>query len=74
MSFVVRSAQFLLGRLRSHVPAPALVGPDREAMRTEQLAPGPLPRPARSQTICFGLGFGFDLAALFPPTTRAERD
>ena len=74
MSLVVRSAQFLLGRLRSHVPAPALVGPDREAMGAEELALGPLPRAACSQPIGFGLGFGFDLAALFTATTRAERD
>jgi len=73
MSLVVRSAQFLLGRLWLSESALTLVGPDREAVRAEQLALRPLPRPA-FQAVGPGLGFGFDLAALFPPTTRAERD
>ena len=73
MSFVVRSAQFLLGRLWPHESASTLPRVGREAMGAEEFALGPLPRPA-FQTVGFGLGFGFDLAALFPPTTRAERD
>ncbi|KKL84914.1 hypothetical protein LCGC14_1959930, partial [marine sediment metagenome] len=65
MSFVVGSAQFLLGWLGSHESAPAFSGPDREAVGAEQLALRPLPR-APLQTVRPGLGFGFDLAAFLP--------
>ena len=74
MSFVVRSTQFFLGWLGSLESAPALVGPDREPMGAEQLALGPFARAACSETIGPGLGFGFDLAALFPSASRAEGD
>ena len=73
MSFVVGSAQFFGGRLWLSESAAAFTGPDREPMGAEQLALGPLPR-APFQAVGPGLGFGFDLAALFTPATRAERD
>ena len=73
MSLHIGAFQLFDGRFGSHESAPALVSPDREAMGAEQLALLILAR-APFQTVRFGLGFGFDLAAFLSPAARAEGD